>query len=266
MANQKPSATRRTLKNFRKHLFLFEELVKRDFQQRYKGTMLGIFWSVLSPVLMLLVMKMVFTNFFGRDTPHYTTYIFAGNIVMAFFREATKSGMNSLRLNASIINKINVPKYLFIFSKNVSALVNFLLTVGIFFVFAAFDRIRFGFHMLALVYPILCLILLNLGIGMIMSCLYIFFRDMTYLYDVFLRLLQYMSAIFYTVDRFGPRAQKFFLFNPVYVIIKYIRYVVIDGKIPSLAYHGLCAFYAVIFLVIGFAMYKKYNHQFIYYL
>lgn len=258
--------TRRTLKTFRKNFFLFEELVKRDFKQKYKRTVLGMFWSVLSPLLSLLVMKLVFTNFFGRNTPHYTIYLFAGNIVMSYFREATRTGMTSLRSNSAVITKINVPKYLFIFSKNVSALVNFMLTVGVFFVFCIIDRIQFGPHMIAIIYPIFCLILLNIGVGMILSCLYIFFRDTTYLYDIFLMLLQYMSAIFYTIDKFSPKVQRIFLINPIYVIIKYIRYVVIDGKIPSLAYHGLCALYALIVLLIGFRMYKKYNHQFVYYL
>ena len=254
------------IRKFRKNAFLFSELVKRDFHQKYKRTALGMAWSILSPLLSLLVMRIVFTQFFGRDMPHYTTYLFCGNLVMSYYREATTNGMNSLLLNAQIILKVNVPKYLFILSKNVSALMNFGLTLIVFFVFCLFDGITFTPKMLLLVYPVFWLLVLNVGVGMIMSALFVFFRDMSYLYNVFLMLLTYMSAIFYTIDSFSPRMQRMFLLNPVYVIIKYFRLVVIDAQVPSLMYHVLCAVYGLIVLGIGSYIYKKYNHEFVYYL
>ena len=113
------------LKKFKHNQFLFEELVKRDFKKKYKRTILGMAWSVLSPLLLLLVMRLVFTQFFGRDTPHYTTYLFCGNLVFSYFRESTNEGMSSLLGNAKIFSKINVPKYLFLFSKNIQTLINF---------------------------------------------------------------------------------------------------------------------------------------------
>ena len=222
-------------------------------------------WSVLNPLLTLLVMRIVFLEFFGRNTPHYTIYLFAGNIVMSFYKEATKNGMTSLVNNAGVISKINVPKYLFLFSRNVSAFVNFLLTLCVFFVFCVIDKIHFGFHFVFLIFPIIAEVLMNIGIGMILSCWYIFFRDTVYLYDVFLTLLTYLSAIFYTVDKWGDKA-RIFLLNPVYVLIKYVRVICIDGNVPSPAYHCLMFGYALFFLLIGFRMYKKYNHQFIYYI
>ena len=248
----------------RKNRFLFEELVKRDFKQKYKRTTLGMAWSVLSPLLTLLVMRIVFTQFFGRDTPHYTTYVFCGNIIFSFFSDATKGGMVTIMNNAGIFTKVNVPKYMFLLSKNVSALVNFGLTLCVYFVFCALDGIPFSLRFVRLVYPILCLLVMNIGIGMILSALYVFFRDIQYLYEVFLTLLTYMSAIFYTVDRFGDKAELF-LINPVYVYIKFFRIVVIDQMVPSNQYHLLCAFYALFFLAIGCFVYKKYNHQFLYY-
>ena len=104
------------IKTLQKSSFLFSELVKRDFKQKYKRTVLGMAWSVLSPLLTLLVMRLVFTEFFGRNTPYYTTYLFSGNIVMSYYREATKGGMSSLTGNARIISKINIPKYLFLWT------------------------------------------------------------------------------------------------------------------------------------------------------
>lgn len=253
------------IEKLKENQFLFEELVKRDFKKKYKRTALGMFWSMLSPLLSLLVMALVFTQFFGRDTPHYIIYLFSGNIVMSFFRESTKSGMVCLMTNANIFSKINVPKYLFLFSKNVSALINFGLTIIIYLIFVAVDGIHFHFGFLLLLFPVVCLTVMDIGIGMILSALYVFFRDTEYLYDVFLTLLTYLSAVFYNVDRFPVKIQRCFLANPVYVYIKYFRTIVIDGVVPSLAYHGLCIAYSLLFLGIGCWVYKHYNRKFIYY-
>ena len=120
-------------------------------------------------------------------------------------------------------------------------------------------------HFFALLYPILCLVVFNVGVGLVLSALFIFFRDISYLYDIFTLLLMYMSAIFYTVDIFSPKVQNAFMLNPIYCYIKYFRIVVIDGNIPSLAFHALCAFYAVAAVAVGALIYKKYNHKFLYY-
>lgn len=249
----------------KEYQFLFEELVKRDFKQKYKRTVLGMAWSVLSPLLMLFVMSLVFSQFFGRSMDHYTIYLFCGNLVFSYFKESTTGGMNALMSNASIFTKVNVPKYMFLLSKNVSALINFGLTLCVFFLFALADHVHFGFHFLALLYPICCLMVFNIGMGLILSALFVFFRDTSYLYDVFTMLLMYMSAIFYTVDTLPSFMQGLLLGNPIYCYIKYFRIVVLDGNIPSLNYHLLCAFYAVLLVAIGGFIYKKFNHKFLYY-
>lgn len=253
------------IEKIKKNQFLFEELVKRDFKQKYKRTVLGMVWSVLSPLLTLLVMKVIFTQFFGRNTPHYTTYLFSGTLIMSYFRESTKGGMNALMANARIFSKINIPKYLFVLSKNVSSLVNFMIIIVVYMFFCVLDKIDFGPHMLMLIFPVLCLLIFNLGIGMFLSAMYVFFRDVQYLYDVFLTLLQYASAIFYTIDGLAPEVQRIFLLNPVYCYITYFRTVVIYGTIPSLSFHLLCAGYAMISITLGIYVYKKNNHKFLYY-
>lgn len=250
---------------FKRYQFLFEELVKRDFKKKYKRTILGMGWSILSPLLMLLVMRLVFTQFFGRTMPHYTTYLFCGNLVFSFFNESTTQGMSALTSNAKIFTKVNVPKYLFLFSKNVQCLINFGLTLCVFFIFCIIDRITFTWRFILLIYPIGCLVVLNIGLGLILSALYVFFRDMAYLWRVCVQLLMYMSAIFYSVDNYSPQVQRIFLLNPVYVIIKYFRVIVIDSSVLSPAYHFLMAAYALIALGIGCWMYKKFNHKFLYY-
>lgn len=248
-----------------KNRFLFEELTKRDFKQKYKRTALGMVWSVLSPLLQLFVMRMVFMNFFGRTMEHYTTYLFCGNLVFSYFNESTHGGMNSLMANSSIFSKVNVPKYMFLLSKNISSLINFGLTLIVFFLFAAIDGVAFHFRFLMLIFPIVCLVVFNIGVGLILSALFVFFRDIGYLYDIFTLLLMYLSAIFYTVEQFSAKVQRLFLLNPIYCYIKYFRVVVLDGNIPSFAFHVLCAMYALVLVVIGSAIYRKYNHSFLYY-
>lgn len=245
--------------------FIFSELVKRDFKQKYKRTVLGMGWSLLSPLLTLLVLKTVFGYYFGRGMEHYTIYLFCGNLLFHYYRESTSGGMNSLISNAKIFTKINVPKYLFLLSKNVSALLNFLLTLVVFFIFSYLDNVYFGFHLFMLIYPILCFVVFNIGVGLILSALCVFYRDINYLYDVFTLLVMYCSAIFYSVDVLPIEYQGFFMFNPVYVYIKYFRTVVLQSQIPSLELHVLCALYALVFLAIGGWIYKKYNHKFLYY-
>ena len=249
----------------KKHQFLFEELVKRDFKQKYKRTALGMLWSVLNPLLTLLVMRMIFTRFFARDAKFYTTYLFAGNLMYAYFKESTLGGMNSLMSNAHIFTKINVPKYMFLLTKNVSAIINFGLTLVVFFIFAAVDGVPFSLRFVAILYPIAMLTLFNIGVGMILSALFVFFRDIQYIYDIFTLLLMYMSAIFYYVDGFPGWVQKVFLLNPVYCAIKYVRVVVIDGNLPSLAFHGLLLLYGVAAVTLGGVIYKTQNQKFLYY-
>ena len=253
------------ISKLKEHKFLFTELVKRDFKKKYKGTYLGMVWSVLSPLLTLLIMSIVFTSFFGTKQEHYITYLFCGNIVFSFFSDSTSGGMGSLLGNAEIFTKVNVPKYLFLFSRNVSSLINFALTFVVFLVFCIIDGITFTFGFFALIIPIGCLIIFNLGVGLILSALFVFFRDMQYLWSVFTMLLMYLSAIFYTLDSFSPAAQRLFLLNPVYVYIKYFRIIVIDNAFPSLQYNLLAIGYALLAFAVGAFFYKKFNHKFLYY-
>ncbi|MBO4339680.1 MAG: ABC transporter permease [Clostridiales bacterium] len=253
-------------KKLRENKFLFEELVKRDFKKKYTRTVLGVFWSLLSPLLQLLVMSLVFKQFFGRNTPHYTIYLFCGTLLFNWYKEATKGGMAALVSNANIFTKVNVPKYLFLLSKNIQAFINFILTLVIFAIFLAFDKIVPTWRFVLLIYPIICLIFFNIGVGMVLSALNVFFRDIAYLYDIFCMLLSYLSAIFYSIDRFDESVQRYFMLNPMYCYISYFREVVIDASIPGPYHHALCAGFALVMIIIGAWTYRHYNQKFLYYL
>ena len=253
------------LQKMQRYQFLFEELVKRDFKKKYKRTVLGMAWSILSPLMMLIVMKLVFTQFFGRNMEHYTIYLFCGNLIFSYFNESTSQGMTSLMGNAGIFTKVNVPKYLFLFSKNVQTLINFGLTLCVFFMFCVLDNIAFTWKLVFLLYPIGCLVLFNIGVGLILSALFVFFRDIQYLWTVFLQLLMYMSDIFYSIDTYEPMIRNLFLLNPIYLFIRYFRKIVIEATIPSVWFHLLMLADVVIVLGLGCLIYKKYNTKFLYY-
>lgn len=246
--------------------FIFTELVKRDFKKKYKRTVLGVFWSVLSPLITMLILALIFGNFFGRSIPHFIIYLFSGQVVFNYFRESTTEGMHALVANAGIFSKINVPKYLFLFSKNVAALINFGIILVIYFAAVAIEGIPYTWKFLCLIYPILCLIFINLGIGFILSALFIFFRDIAYIYSLFVTLVMYSSAIFYDIRIVPEPYQAIFYANPIFVCIDYFRTIVIYDAVPSLGMHAILAAYAAVLFAFGCWMYKRYNYQFLYYL
>ncbi len=245
--------------------FLLSELIKRDFNKKYKRTILGIVWSVLSPLFMMAVIAAIFGNFFGKNTPHYVIYLFSGQIIFNFFRESTNEGMNALMANKAIFTKINVPKYLFLFSKNVSAFINFGIILLIYFSAILFEGLPITWKFFCLLYPIACLVLINLGVGLVLSALFVFFRDIQYLYRILTQMIMYGSAIFYNIDIVPWHIRRFFYLNPVYDCIAYFRSVVINGEVPSIELHLLLAFYALALFSLGCYIYKKYKYKFLYY-
>lgn len=254
------------ISQLRKHQFLFEELVKREFKKKYKGTVLGMVWSLLSPLLTLLVMRVIFGGFFGNGLENYTTYLFCGNLLFGYFNESCSQGMLCLRHNADTFTRIKLPKYLFVLARNVQTLINFALTLGVFLLFCALDGVSFTWKFLMLVYPVGCLLVLNVGMGLILSALFVFFRDMQYLWTVFAQILMYLSAIFYTTENFSPLLRCALHLNPIYLCITYFRSIVLYGQIPQLWFHGLMLLFSAAALGIGCHIYKKYNHKFLYYL
>ncbi len=253
------------VQKLKKNQFLFQELVRRDFTKKYKRTILGIAWSVLSPLLSLLVMNLIFETLLGSSIEHYTIYLFSGQLIFSFFSDSTNEGMTSLLNNADIFTKVNVPKYLFLFSKNVSSLINFGITLLIYFLFVILNGVPVTWKFLLLIYPVICLVIFNLGVGLILSALYVFFRDIQYLYSIFTLLLMYMSAIFYSIETFPQIGRNLFLLNPIYVYIRYFRKIVLEETIPTPQFHLIALGYAAIAFGIGSWIYKKKNHSFLYY-
>lgn len=250
---------------FRQRKFLLKQLIYRDFKSRYKRTMLGVLWSMLSPLMFFSAQVIVFSFLFNK-AEHYVTYLIIGNIMFHYFSDGTTQGMFTLSSNAGIISKVKVPKEIFLFSKNISCFVNFLFTLVVMFIIIAVDKIPFHLTFLLIVFPIICLTALNVGMGYILSALYVFFKDIQYLYNICCRLLVYFSAIFYYVSAFPDWVQKMFWLNPLYCYIYYTRSIIIYNQVPSLMVHFLCIIYPLVLIVVGKIIYKTNDNKFAYYL
>lgn len=253
------------IKAWEKYQFLFTELVKRDFKNQYRGAVLGVAWSVLSPLLTLLVMRLVFTHFFGYSIEHYTTFLFCGTLLFSFFSDSTSQGMGTLRNNTGIYSRVNMPKYIFLLSKNTQILCNFSLTMLVFLIFCLLDGVPITVRFLLLLYPILCMMVFNTGLGLFLAVMLIRFRDVQYLWNVVIRLLMYLSAVFYNVSSYPPLAQRLFLLNPVYCFIHYFRQIVLDGEVPPIWFHLLILAYTLAAVALGCAMYRKYKNTYLNY-
>ena len=251
---------------FTKNRFLIEELIKRDFKKKYKGTYLGALWSILSPLIVLSVMMLVFSRFFGGSIEHYVIYVFCGNVIYSYFADAANGGMVALLSNADIFTTVRTPKHLFVFSKNVTCLVNFGLTLILLICFCIIDGVTITPYFLLLLYPIACIFIFNVGIGLILSPALVFFRDTQYLFGIFTTLLTYVSAIFYSTETFTPAIKAIFYANPIYVYITYFREAILGASLPSAELHFLCIAYAAFFLLIGSLVYRRTEKKFIYYL
>ncbi len=245
--------------------FLFEELVKRDFKKKYKRTILGMLWSVISPFLTFLVQLFIFGYLFRRGDSNYVIYLLTGNLMFHFFSDTTNTGMFSLYSNAAVLSKINVSKSIFLLSSNVAGVFNFLLTLLVYFLFMIFTGVSFGPHLILMIYPIVCMTIFNIGISYILSALFVFFRDIQYLYSIATTLLMYLSAIFYYADSLPANIQFVFAFNPIYRYIAYMRQLVIDSIVPDLTSHLICLGFAAGALVIGYLFHKKTEKNFVYY-
>jgi len=252
------------MKLYKQYKFVFTELVKRDFKKKYKRSVLGVLWSMLAPLFTLLVINFVFSHVFGRTQEYYTIYLFSGWLIFQYYNEATNGAMNSLMANSSIFSKVKVPKYMFLFSRVASSSINFFLTLVVYFIFVIAYGLPITWKFITLLYPIACMFIMILGVGLILSALFVFFRDVQYLYGVFTTALMYATPIFYTADIMGDKAWIFFI-NPLYYYATYFRSVVIYGVIPELWFHGAMLAISLILFGIGCWMYKKYNYKFLYY-
>lgn len=253
--------------NFKRYSFLLQQLISRDFKVKYKRSVLGVLWSLLNPIMMMIVMAIVFTNVFEFSTPgvNYLTYLLTGLVFFNYFSEASNLAMSSIVANFTLINKIYIPKYIFPLSKSLFVGINFMLTLIPLYAVIILTGTGLNVYHLLLPYSFLCLFVFTLGIGFILSTISVFLRDMFYIYGIVMQVLSYMTPIMYDINMLDPRLQMVLKLNPLYHIITFARTIILYHEMPSLSAFLICGGSAVITAVIGVIVFRKNQDKFIYY-
>ncbi len=261
--------------NFKKYQFLMKQLITRDFKVKYKRSVLGVVWSLLYPVLMVAVMAMVFSQMFRFNVEgvNYLVYLMTGTIMFQYFSEATNSAMTSVVSNFALISKVYIPKYIFPIAKCLFVGINFVLTLIPWFLLILLTQIGLGeypasinWYYLIIPYIFLCFFLFTIGIGMLLSCISVFLRDVFYIYGIVLTIWNYFTPVFYSIEILPESLQTIFKFNPLYQFITAVRSIVLYGQRPSFTTLGIITLIGVGTLAIGAVVFKKNQDKFIYYI
>jgi ABC-type polysaccharide/polyol phosphate export permease len=252
--------------SFRRYRHLLRLLVKRDFVSRYRKSILGILWSLLNPLLTMLVMTLVFSFIFRNEIENFPVYLLSGQIIFGFFSESTTQAMYSVINSEGIIKKIYVPKYVFPVARVFSSLVNLAFSFIAFLLVFIFTRAPFHWTMLLLPIPIIYTLVFSLGVAMILSSMAVFFRDLTYLYGVFITLLMYLTPLFYPVSILPERIIPFMGFNPMYHFVDYTRSVALYGVVPDLWSNMVCIGFALAALCCGIYVFTTQQDKYILYM
>ena len=246
--------------DLKKYYNLLFEMVARDIKVKYKKSILGLMWSILNPLLMMIVMTIVFSTLFKSDIKNFPIYLLAGQITFSFFSVASNMAMMSIITNGSLLKKVYIPKYIFPTSKVIFALVNFLFSLIAVGIVAIFTKLTISVHIIALPVLILYVFLFSLGIGLILSSYAVFFRDLVHLYGIFLLIWTYFTPIFYPIRIIPPNFLIFIRLNPMYHYITYFREILLYNRWPTLRMNVVCIIFSMVFLTAGaIVFYKKQN-------
>jgi len=255
-----------SLKILFKYKDLLYTLVSRDMKTRYRRSFLGYLWSVLNPLLMMAVLTLVFSYMFSSTIPNFPIYLLCGQAIFGFFSESTNMSMSSLTASGGLIKKVYLPKFIFPLSRTLSCFVNFGFSLIAMIIVLIVTRTPVNAALLFFPILLFYLFLFTLGVGLIMSVIAVFFRDIVPLYSVILAAWTYLTPIFYPVSILPPFAINLMTFNPLYHYVEFFRYIVLYGTIPSLAENLICLFMGVIALTIGLLIFRKHQNKFILYI
>jgi len=225
---------------FNKYKNLLRELTRKNVKLKYRDSWLGIFWSFLQPLLTMIVLTVVFGNIFGANRKFivcYPVYLFTGRLLFDFFTSSTKRALTSFRTNAPIIKKVYVPKYMYPVSGVLSNFVTFAISILCYiFVWIFFKTtgllggsgLTINGYALLFFIPMAILLIFVIGVGLILSVLQVYFRDIEYIWDVFCTLLFYCVPIIYPLKQVGtPWIQAVIKLNPLYSMLELFRQCVL---------------------------------------
>ena len=250
----------------KKYRFLIRQLVSRDFKTKYKRSILGVFWSFLNPLLMMIVQYFVFSTIFKSDIPNYPSYLLIGIVSFNFFSEACGMALTSILGNANLITKVYVPKYVYPLTRVMSSVINLGISLIPLVLVCVFTGVRFQKSAVLAFYFWLCLILFSYGLSLLLSAAMVFFRDMQFLWNVLSMIWMYATPIFYP-ESILPENFRFVLaINPLYYFIQNARLCILDGISPEPTAYLQCMLIALGMLLVGSLVFRKSQDRFVLYL
>ena len=249
-----------------KYRFLIRQLVARDFRTKYKRSILGMFWSFLNPLLMMLVQYFVFSTIFKSDVPNFAAYLIIGTVMFNFFNEACGMALGSIVGNASLITKVYMPKYIYPLTRVMSSMVNLVISLIPLLIVCVITGVEFHKSALLAFFFLICLTVFSLGLGLLLSAAMVFFRDTQFLWGVLSMMWMYATPIFYP-ETILPEEFKFILqVNPLYHFLKNTRLCILSGISPEPVVYVQCLLLALGALLIGALVFRKAQDRFVLYL
>lgn len=251
---------------YRKYKFLIHQLVSRDFKTRYKRSILGVLWSFLNPLLLMLVQYVVFSQLFKMNIDNFPVYLLTGTVVFNFFTEGVNQSLTSIVGNAPLITKVYLPKYVYPVTRVLSSGINLLMSLIplVIVSLATGERITKAYWMAP--YILICVAVFTTGLGMIMASAMIFFRDMQFLWGILSMIWMYVTPMFYPIEIVARESRDLFRLNPMYHFITAMRDIVMNGITPRPGEFLVCTALAFGMLLIGGLVFKKTQDKFVFYL
>ena len=255
------------IRTFFQYKDLLKELVSRDIKLKYRRSFLGYIWSVLNPLLIMIVMTVVFSAMFKRNIENYPVYLLIGRMTYDFLTTSTNGAMRSVTGNAALLKKTYIPKYIFTLSNVTSCMVDFVFSLGALFIVMIATRASFHPHMLLLPVIILQLYIFCCGLGFLLAELNVFFRDIQYIYRAITTAWMYLTPIFYPMEQLPADLQTLIkVFNPMYYYVAQFRDVTLNGQMPGPRIFWGGWIIAFLMLFIGVGIFQKHKDKFILYI
>ncbi len=243
---------------------LIRQLIRRDIITRYKRSALGVAWTMLNPLGMMLVLLLAFSTIFG-SRQSYAVYLLTGLIVWNFFAQTTTSAMGQLAWGGALLNRIYLPRAAFALSAVGTGLVNLLLAFVPLALVIGVTRAPVHPTIVLLPIAIALLACFALGIGLLISTVAVYFPDVAEMYQIALVAWMYLTPIIYP-ESIVPRAYQWWMFNfnPMYHLVKLFRMALLFGTWPSAVQLASSAALVLVVLLAGWAVFTGKADEFAY--
>ena len=255
------------IKGFIKYKDLMIQLISRDLKLKYRRSFLGYVWSVLNPLFIMVVQAIIFTHMFRHNIENYPVYLISGQLLFNFMNISTNQAMQSIIGNAALIKKTYLPKYVFAISKTASCMFDCFFSVGALIIVMLFTRATFSYHLIFFPLVLLQCFVFNVGLGMFLAALNVYFRDIQYIYKAFTTAWLYATPIFYPISAL-PYNLEFIIvhFNPMYAYVQQMRCLTLYNCFPDPLMIAMGCGFSLLMLAIGTFTFVKTQKNFILYI